>query len=523
MAVLPTYSAQVAPSGIAGGRRASAEDFSSPIGDVAGTVRTAANAFLADAEDSEARKALVASSEIRAKYARELDQAATSGADLEKLKEQMTNDLAKVGEGFQTRRGSEAIQMYTANTSLMFDEQANSIEVRRAAATARLEGSKFINSASAIIQSNPLYLGTAEKDAEALVSTFSRISPEQKALLANELKQDLNMAAAISAARIDPEGTKRKLDAGEWNLSAEQRQAAVNKAETEMRAKRADEAYQRAEQKRALHKADDKARDTHFAAIVGGKASRRSIMDDPDLLPATREHLINVMEVRARRGAGEEKRSDPRTVRDLWMRIHAPDGSPNKIFNGNAIFEAVASGRVNVTDANQLNALVANQKDENNRSIGSKLGAQMAIIGRALSQDPQFTAQPALVAEIQNNYQARVFDRVSTLRKENKDPSEIFDPSSKLYVGSREFIQGSIDEARGAKVQSAAPTVRTQAEYDALPPGTPYVDANGVAGIKKGKAAPAENDTAQWMAATGGKLKPGQTQAQAVEAWKKGQ
>lgn len=487
MPVLPTYSAQLQPAGVSGGRRASGEDFATPFGDISKAVVGASNAYIADQEDAEARKALIASSEIRAKYAKELDIAATSGTDLAALKQQMADELSKVGDGFQTRRGQESLQLYTANTGLMFDEQANSIEVKRAAATARLEGSKFLNSAAAIIQSNPLYLQAAEKDADALVSTFSRVSPEQKAEIANGLKQELNMAAALSAARIDPEGTKKKLDGGAWNLSPEQRSAAINKADTEMRAKRADEAYRRSVKEYEERERDEKARDTLFKGIMSGKASRREIMDNPDLRPTTREHLIVFMEERAKSLQNQEKKSDPVAVRDLWMRIHAPDTDPRKMYGGDAIFEAVRAGKVNVSDANQLNALVANQKDENNRTIGSKLQSQMSIVGRALSQDPQFIAQPALVAEIQNNYQARVFDKVNELRKSNQNPNEVFDPASKNYVGSREFIQGAIDEAKGrsraAAPQAAAP--KTKTEYDALPNGTVYVDTDGQMKTKK--------------------------------------
>lgn len=465
MPLLPTYSAQLGGATINGGRRATAEDltgaapYSPDLTGVAATANKVANALIEDKQNDEARTALIASTEIRAKYAQQLDQAATNGADLDKLKEAMQSDLAKVGENFQTKHGTEALQLYTANTGLMFDEQANAIEVRRAAYNAQLAGSKFLDTASGIIQSNPAYLPFAEKDAEALASTFSRISPEHRAVIVTGLKQELNAAAAISAARTDPEGTKKKLEAGDWFLTPEQRSTALNKAETEIRAKRAEEAYARAEQERKRHELDDKARDTHFADIIAGKATRRSIMDDVTLLPATREHLINVMETRAKEGLNSEKRSDPVALRNLWMRINAPDGDPNKVYNGDAIFEGVRSGRINVTDANQLNNLVAAQKDENGRSIGTKLGGLMSVVGRALSQDPQFTAQPALVAEIQNDYQARVYEKVNQLRKEKKDPNSVFDPTSSDYVGSREFIQSSITaaKARARGVGAAAP------------------------------------------------------------------
>lgn len=486
MPTLPTpFTAELGGGQISGGRRAVAEDFGTGA-DLGKGIRAAATAYVAEAEDTESRKALVSTTEIRAKYAKALDEAALSGADLGKLKESMDTEIAKVGEGFETRRGAQSLQLYAANTGLMFDEQANAIQVRRAFANAKLEGSKFLNGASSIIQSNPAYLDIASKDAEALAGTFTGVRPEQRAEIADGLKKELNMAAAIGSARIDPEGTKKKLEGGEWDLTPEQRNTALNKAETEMRAKRADESYQRALKEHNEREADEKSRDTHFKGIIDGTTSRRAIMDDPSLRPQTREHLIVFMEERAKALTTQEKRSDPIALRNLWMRINAPDGDPSKVYNGDAIFEAVKAGEVNTSDANMLNTLVANQRDENGRTIGSKLGALMGTIGRAVSQDPQFTGQPALVAEIQMDYQSRVYDKLEALRKGGKDPNAVFDQTSKEYVGSREFIQGSIDAAR-LKQRANAPQVarpKDKTEYDAMPAGTPYIDPQGNPGVK---------------------------------------
>lgn len=492
MPQLPVFTAKIGGPVIAGGRRATAPD--NALGSVGKSIAKAADGYLSDVEETESRKALISSSEIRAKYARALDEAALDGSDTEALKEKLQDELSRVGDDFQTKRGTQALQFYTSNTELMFDEQANKIRITRAAANARLEGSKFLNSASEIIRSNPGYLRFAEGDAEAFVSTLKHVSPEQKAEIAQGLKKELNMAAAVSAARMDPEGTKKKLEAGEWDLTPTQREQAVGKADTEIRAKRADEAYQRSVKEYKEREDDDKARDKHFADIIGGKATRRSIMDDADLRPQTREHLIVFMEARAKERLTTEKKSDPTVVRDLWLRIHAPDSDPKKVFNGDAIFAAVAKGQLNTTDANNLNSLVANQKDENNRSAGQRLALVSSTVARAISADPQFTAQPALVAEIQLDYNARVIERMAQLRKENKDPTVVFDPNSKEYVGSRQYVQASIDAAK-QRQRDAMPkpiVVNSQAEYDALEPGTSYVDSKGNPGVKKGaKVVPA--------------------------------
>jgi hypothetical protein len=121
MPKLPTFTAQIGDAPTLGGRRASADDFApgNPLGK---TAQRVGEALLSGAEEEESRKALIASSEIRAKYARALDEAALSDTDTDKLKEQMQEELSKVGDDFQTTRGVQSLQLHQANTELMFDE-----------------------------------------------------------------------------------------------------------------------------------------------------------------------------------------------------------------------------------------------------------------------------------------------------------------------------------------------------------------------------------------------------------------
>lgn len=480
MPLLPTFNADKTNFSIGGGRRAAAEDFgSAPI--LGHATQKAAASFLENKEEDEARKALVSSSEIRAKYARELDDAALSGADVGALKEKMQDDLNKIGENFQTEKGAQNLRMYTANSEVMFDEQANKINVQRAYSAAKLEGQSFLKNASAIIQSNPAYLGEAETNADQFASTLKGIRPEQRNEIADGLKKQLNMAAAIGAARADPEGTKKKLEAGEWDLTPEQRDHGINRADTEMRAKRADENHQRALDEYDRTKADEATRDKQFTGIMDGSATRRKIMDDPDLKPATREHLITFMEHRTKELQGQEKKSDPTVMRDLWLRIHAADDDPNRMYNGDAIFNAVHDGKLNTTDANNLNVLLANQKDENNRSFGTRLQGRMQTVIGAMRTSPVYQAQPELAAAVQLQMTAEVEKRSAALRKENKDPTVLLDPDSKDYYFTPSRMK-SVEQdvqSRARALLPQLPMVKTRAERDALPPDTDYIGPDG--------------------------------------------
>lgn len=497
MPTLPRYTAEIQGGALSGGRRAAASDFAGPASNIGGAIAVGADKYLTSIEDEESRKALVESSQLRAKYARELDAAALSGGDLDKLKEKMRADFAKIGESFQTKKGVSSNELYTANTEIMFDEQANAIMVQRAGAKAKLDAASFLNSTASVMRSvGPQYLPEAEANADAFAATLTGVRPEQRAAVAADLKQDLNMAAALASARIDPAGTRKRLEAGEWNLSPQHRQTAISHATSEENAARVAQNYARAEEDRRIAKADEAARDRHFASIMDGTATRRQIMDDPDLRPATREHMIAVMKARSDELTNGEKKSDQGEKRRLFLAATAPDTDPTKIINSDQIHAAVAAGKLNTADGAWLMGIVANQKDANNQTIGGKLRVLSINFDRAVAGDLRLSALDAgQRAEIQNDYAAAVFARVEEARKANdvKLLRDLFDPASKEYVGNKAFMQQSIDAAKVRLQESLPPAVKvnSKAEYDALPDGTPYTDSKGVRGIKRGASKPA--------------------------------
>lgn len=550
MPKLPTYTVAIGGVDPVGGRRATAQDFGAPgLGDsgmvgAGHQIQAAAQLYLNDMEEKEARQALVQSTQVRADYARKLDEATLSGADTDKIKEAMLNDLAKVGENFNTRKGQEQLQLYTANSEIMFDQQAHSISVQRAWTQAKIDGTQFVANASALIQSNPAYLQVAEKNAADFVATFGKIRADQRAALAEDLKRDLNMAAAIAASRVNPADTKKRLEAGEWNLTAEQRSIALNKADSEIHAKRAEEAYIRAEDERRKRDANDAARDSHFAALINGTWSRRSVMDDARLNPATREHLILLAEARAKELAGQERKSDTATKNDLFLRIIAPEGTPDKIYTNDPIIQAVKDKKLNVTDANWLNSIQAGQRDENGRTFAGRLSARLGVIKSAIATDVVLNNTPGLMEPVMESLISKAETRASEMRKEGKSPNGMLDMTSKDYFFTPGLIKQTADEVKAQQLalQPPVPDMRVDKEaWRKAKAGDIVINPEGqrvpitqatIDALEKSSGKPqafsalpnsAKEVVQAWMQETGGRLKPGQTQEQAITEWRKGQ
>ncbi len=532
---LPTFTAKLDGGVISGGRRATVEDTGVvDLGGAARSVSKAAEGFLAAKEEDESRQVLVKQAEIRAKYAKRLDEAATSGEDVQKIREELDNDLSGVTDNLQTKKGADTAALHAANTGAIFDNQVNNILVTRATLTARVDGAKFLNNTGAIVSSNPAYLPQAEQDVDAFVATLSRVPPEKRAAMAEDLKQNLNTAAAMAQARLDPDGVKELVKGGSFNMTPQQREQVIHQADATIRAKRVDENYKRQQEQYDRQERNETARDGLFKGIMAGQVSARQILDNPDLTATTREHLTMFLEQRGKALAGQEKQSNPEVRKQLWLAVNAPDGTPGKIYTSDKIFEAVKRGDLNTTHADQLNSMVANQKDENNRGFGNRLHGRISTVSAAMRASPEYQAQPELAAAIQLEMVAQAEKKAAGLRKEGKSPDELLNPESKDYLFKPNFIKSVADDVKQqarAALPQAVDLSKTPDAAASIEVGQSFIDPRGVQrtmtpqlkkALEKGVPAAATSDFSAWMAATGGVLKPGQTQDQAIAEWKAG-
>ncbi len=494
MPLLPTggYSAQLGQVPISGGRRATAEDdpTGAALSTLSHTASRAAQAYEIQVSQEESRKAQVDMSAERARVAKELDDAALSGADTTKIRETMLANFDKISEGFATKAGVSTVKIGASNAALMFDQQANAINVQRAFAQAKSDTSKLLNNESATVASNPSYLPFAIDNVAAMVGTYN-IRPDQKQHIVDDLTKQLNMTSVLAQIRNgDPEAVKKQLAAGEFDLTPEQRNTAQGFAETAIRAERTNAAFLREEAKREFTERSEASADGYVKQIRDPSANKagltKSILNDETLERRTREHLLNFMDTYTRELASREKASDQETKRQLFLDITAPDTDPRKVVNSDKIFAAVSAGKLNTTDGNWLMSLVAGQKDENSRTIGSKMSGLSSGFQTVVNADPRLLALDApQKAEVVNDYVGRVFEKVATARAANdvKGLRDLFDVNSKDYVGSAKFMRESIAFSRNKISDKLPKPVDLRAEPDRaleLQVGQPYINSRGV-------------------------------------------
>ena len=441
MPKLPTYSAGGGEYPAFGGRRAGSEDFGSGSDLVAAgrAVQGAASSLMTEFEDQEARKALVGSTAIRAKYNKRLDDAALSGEDTDKIKEEMLNELSQLGGDFQTKRGAQNLELYTAGAEITFDNEAARMKVERAAAEAKVQGSQFLNSAGANVQRDPTRLAQEEAAAEAFAETFRGKIPAHKLkLISDDLKKDLNAAAYTAMARVDPAGTKAKLEGGEGNLSPEQREQGIKNAEHYESVKRSAENYEKERQRREKTERQEEAMLGYtqriFAGEVGSKIYQQ-ITTDPALGSQGMQHMASVLKQHAKdlEGKRDVARTDPSVFNDVRSRVDLPIGDPRRPSTTGDIWALYGKG-LSKDDSVFLEKRLQDNKTEAGQKWSQAEGEFLRNVKPMLDKSTLFNADPDGGYRVQA-FTVHVRTKADAMRAAKEDPFQLFNPKSKFYVG----------------------------------------------------------------------------------------
>lgn len=482
MAQLPTFTANLSGNPINSGRAASADDFGAAIGDAGKGLTDFVLGLQRDAEDDESRKALIGSTKVRAEIAAELDDAVRTGADTEAIREKMHDKLAQIGTGFQTKRGAEQLEFYTANSDISFQQQANSIRMTRAAVNARLSAQSYLTDVARLIERDPNQVHLAVEGADALADSFRGASAEERATIKQGLRDSVNMIAAMSAIQQDPKAGLEALNAGQWQLKPEQVEHAKNFARTRTNELYADEARKRDTETYERRKRDSEAQNSHIDKIIKGTAKDGDISADVNLEPDTKRTLISFKAAYASRLVTGEKRDNQRVMDSLYARIGNPNAT-NPIYNEAEIMQQFTAGNLTISGANFLRNQVRLMKDDMGRGLGTRLESQVTTVRRALQADYQFLGDGELQSAILNDYRQRVTQLAETLRDDPQGPNQMFDARSKHYIGDPKFIAESVRNARADRTaQRAASVPKVNVPSDALgiPDGTVFTDPNGV-------------------------------------------
>lgn len=284
------------------------------------------------------------------------------------------------------------------------------------------------------------------------------------------------------------------------NLPADKFFSILSEAEQYQRAYDAQSERTRIEQKRQEQAAAESAMDIYTQRIVnptqenGGKVSEVEVVSNPLLNSAQKQHILGYMGQYAReQQSRQEPKSNPANVRELMLRIHAPDNDSAKIYNNEPIYQALTQGKISTAEFAYLNKEVTELRSTSTNGFRRDVNNMRGQVARTLQQSTTLQAlemaNPGTIADIAYRFDRDLETRIDALRKENKDPTTLLDPTSKEYVlrpGRLQqfFPSGTVGQAATNVAQAQAAQLPTYKDFDKLPRGAQFTDPQGNVRVK---------------------------------------
>lgn len=422
----------------AGGRRATPADFGSQIGGAIESYGSALKEVHDTVQESEIRTAVVGTAQIHAKYAQRLDEAAVNGADLEKIRQEMNDELSKVGENFATIGGQAKLQVDTANTNIMYDQQANSIKIKRAGAEARLGAEKLLTSASRIMRSNPSYLPTAEQSVNDFVSTLQMVPIEQRNEIALKLKQNMNVESAMSLARLDPQDALSRSAAGDWDLSPDQRDQVESAAHREIAGQRTDADRLKKQAKDELEAQREVTRNNILDGIVDKTTTARYILDS-NLEAAgegSKATYLAMLKDSVKAGAHEIK-TNPNVFMSFLSKIRNNEITSATVFDE----RARTHQDLEYSDVLKLRKEYADMLTPDGKELGDTKDKFIKAV------TPQIDKSNWMMGFVNQTGREQIFRmeaymnrRIQEKREKKESAYDLFDPAHRDYLGNSVYM-----------------------------------------------------------------------------------
>lgn len=406
--------------------------------------------------------------------------------------------MEKFGQGFMTEGGQKYAETRTAQLRTHFFEKTTADMMTLAGQATANNVHEMANRASNTAMRDPSAVPHLLRGVDTDITAMVESNPNIKGVVASKAKLELTLktkkaivqAGVIGAMKssLDPEKT-----AEEWAakypafLDGKDLKALSSAAKSELRYRKYDDDVAMARQKQLIKETSEAVRDNHIKNLysdnpaVSNSVTIKSIVNDQNLQPNDREHLINVVN---RQFKPETKAEiSNRTFTDMLSRMRLPDGDPDKLTSLDEVFVARAKkqdepGSLNAADMNELRRHFTDLQTGDGSKLGIRtnefLRGYKGLITKSNPMlgniDPSGDAQFYL-------FQDWVHSKVAEYRQAKKNVYDLFDPSKPDYVGKPEALepfQKSLEQS-------------TTTALDRFRPKPPQAEQPPVPGARKGQ------------------------------------
>jgi hypothetical protein len=235
--------------------------------------------------------------------------------------------------------------------------------------------------------------------------------------------RELTDGELIAATPQSPSTLKGQL----WSMLTDQQRVEIGRlAEQGIRADQIAKQQNEAMYEKALKVQQDKTNNDYLNKLIDGTLTVSDIRGDTVLTAQQREHWYNAITA----DNGPANKTDPAVFNSLFMRIHAPDGTPNKITDVQQVYQFLGRG-ITAADVGKLNNEIRDKGQPDADLLTQfKSMAKAQISGSSLiAKDPEGDKQFY-------NWNAYADNLIKDKRAQGISLHQMLDPQDKNYIGS---------------------------------------------------------------------------------------
>lgn len=351
-----------------------------------------------------------------------------------------------LGEGISTAEGNRHYQQLAATYRGHFLESAIAGQAELAGEKSKQDYTGSLTNWSSSLRNDPSSLDFIKAQHDQylndLVSKGS-LSREQAIKLKLPGDQDLAQNAIRGWIDLNPTLAKKQLSEGRWDseINGDTKNQLLGQADQGIRAAEMERQRQLAEQQRILQKKQEVTQNGFLQKMVDGTLTDKDILNS-NLDPfgsGSKEQFIQLMKAHME----HKLQDDPGTVRDLFDRIHLPDGDPKKITDENELNSYVGRG-LGLTTLQTFRGEIDGTRSEQGKIEGELKKGVIDVAKSALTRSNPLTGirDPRGDEQLQK-YMTFFLNQYSEQRKAGKTANQLLDPGSPDYLGKsiRSFVR----------------------------------------------------------------------------------
>lgn len=361
--------------------------------------------------------------------------------------DQYTQATDQIRDKIQTRAGQAYFDRTNAKLGRHFQQTADAGQAELAGVQATQNVTSSTQAYEATLASDPASywdspnapgVKTLSSDGIEAIA-HGKLSGKQIAQLQKAVQPQLAEAAVRGFILMDPQQAHDQLMEGKWDNEFDSgiKYRMLQEAKVGIAGVQAQQRQAQADRDRALD-AQNEATKNQFLARLEDPSNPKGKYSVKDVLNSTLSFSDKKMMIGMMDADGKDKQTtDPAVFNSMLQRAILPEGDPRKITDSNAAYQQVVNGNLTFGDAQKIAGMIQGRRSDQGQLEAHLQSEFLKTAAPQIDKSNPGLNQFDLEGQ-QRLYSFNYFvqKRVSSQKAHNKPVEELFDPSSKDFLGN---------------------------------------------------------------------------------------